>query len=41
MNEEAKHPIIIPKDHAITRAIVNFYLVREGHAGLAHVLAAI
>jgi hypothetical protein len=38
---ESKHPIILPKNHQVTRAIVDHYHVKEGHSGVAHVLANI
>ena len=38
---EAKHPIILPGSHHITRLIVKYYHTRLGHAGQERVLAEI
>lgn len=37
----AKHPIIIPPKHQITKLIILHYHVQDGHAGATHVLSSI
>ena len=39
--EESKHPTILPCNHHITKLIVSYYHVKEGHTGTTQTLAAI
>lgn len=36
---DAKYPLILPKDHHVTRLIITHYHVKLGHAGQNHVLS--
>lgn len=38
---DAKFPLILPKSHALTTAVILYYHVRCGHSGSNHVLGAI
>ena len=37
--DEAKHPMILPKDHHIVNLIIDHYHHEAGHSGREHVLA--
>jgi hypothetical protein len=39
--EESKHPAILPCNHHVTKLIVRYYHVKEGHVGTTQTLAAI
>ena len=39
--EEAKHPIILPSDHATTELLIRFFHTKEGHSGVTQTLSAI
>ena len=39
--EESKHPVILPYDHHVTKLIVRYYHINQGHAGTSQTLAAI
>ena len=41
LGESNRQPIIIPKGHPVTESLVWHYHRREGHAGVAHTLAAL
>ncbi|MBM6549342.1 DDE-type integrase/transposase/recombinase, partial [Streptococcus dysgalactiae subsp. equisimilis] len=38
---DMKHPIIIPKNHHVSKLIAWYYHQNEGHAGLSHVISRI
>ena len=38
---DTKHPIILPRNNHVCSLVINYYHVREGHAGTLHVLSAL
>ena len=40
-SEESKHPIILPKEHAVTEAIIRHVHRMDGHTGTSQTLAAL
>ena len=41
MKPEAKHPIILPRKHHVTKVLVEHYHRRNGHVGAEHVLSLV
>ena len=41
IHDEAKNPVILPKQHHVVDLIVSYYHARSGHSGLEHVLSMI
>ena len=39
MHPEAKHPIILPRKHQVTKVLVEHFHRRNGHIGPEHVLS--
>ena len=37
---EAKHPVILPRDHGVTRLLIEWLHSKNGHIGREHVLGA-